>query len=168
MMPSSSGTSNAARNDIDIGLAKKQHRDYVSILGESGVKVIELPPLEEFPDSVFMQDPALLGSHITVIGRFGEEMRRGEEEALLTITYPALAKSSSVFPATSAGNAENTISTSFTALGLMSTTSRSRTLSGRLLLAVSILQIVSISVQRFFLMLQQLKPRTMDAYSTGG
>jgi dimethylargininase len=76
-------SSNPAKNDIDIGLAKKQHRDYVSILRESGVKVIELQPLDEFPDSVFMQDPALLGSRITVIGRFGEERRRGEEEVLL-------------------------------------------------------------------------------------
>jgi dimethylargininase len=39
--------------------------------------------LEDFPDSVFMQDPAIIGSRRTVIGRFGEASRRGEEDALL-------------------------------------------------------------------------------------
>lgn len=77
-------SSNPARNRIDIGLAKKQHSDYASILKESGVKVIELSTLNDFPDSVFMQDPALVGSRTALIGRFGEARRRGEEKALLT------------------------------------------------------------------------------------
>jgi dimethylargininase len=71
------------RDDIDVGLAKEHHRRYVSTLKGSGIGVVELPPLEEFPDSVFMQDPGLLGSQRTVIGRFGEKARRGEEKALL-------------------------------------------------------------------------------------
>ena len=76
-------STNPRRSEIDLGLAKEQHRQYVSRLKGSGVKVIELPPLENFPDSVFMQDPALLGSRRAVIGRFGEETRRGEEKTLL-------------------------------------------------------------------------------------
>jgi dimethylargininase len=75
-------STNPARTSIDVGLAKEQHRLYVSILRESGLHVIELSPLERFPDSVFMQDPALLGSRRTLIGRFGEGSRRGEEKAL--------------------------------------------------------------------------------------
>jgi len=75
-------STNPARARIDLGLAKEQHRQYTSILRESGLHVIELSPLERFPDSVFMQDPALLGSHRTLIGRFGETSRRGEENAL--------------------------------------------------------------------------------------
>jgi len=39
--------------------------------------------LEDFPDSVFMQDPAIVGSRRTVIGRFGEASRGGEGKALL-------------------------------------------------------------------------------------
>jgi dimethylargininase len=66
-----------------LDLAKEQHRQYVSTLRESGLRVIELSPLEDFPDSVFMQDPAMVGSRQTVIGRFGEASRRGEEKALL-------------------------------------------------------------------------------------
>ncbi len=77
-------SSNPDKMDIDVTLAKEQHREYVSILKESRVEVIELGPLEEFPDSVFMQDPALLGSGRSVIGRFGEKTRRGEEKALIS------------------------------------------------------------------------------------
>jgi dimethylargininase len=75
-------STNPARTSIDVGLAKEQHRQYVSILRESGLHVIELSALEGFPDSVFMQDPALLGSRRSLIGRFGEGNRRGEEKAL--------------------------------------------------------------------------------------
>jgi dimethylargininase len=66
---------------IDVNLAREQHRQYISILRECGVKVVEMPPLETFPDSVFMQDPALLGRSHAIMGRFGEAKRRGEEKA---------------------------------------------------------------------------------------
>ena len=69
--------------EIDVTLAKAQHRQYCSILKESSIEVIALPPLEDFPDSVFMQDPALLGPRNAVILRFGETRRRGEERALV-------------------------------------------------------------------------------------
>ena len=76
-------STNPAKNEIDLTLANEQHRNYVSILKESGLEVVEFSPLNDFPDSVFMQDPALLGSRVGVICRFGEEARRGEESALL-------------------------------------------------------------------------------------
>jgi dimethylargininase len=77
-------SSNSDRDKIDVTLAKEQHGNYISILKECGVNVIELPALEEFPDSVFMQDPGVLGTSSSVIGRFGEASRRGEEEALVS------------------------------------------------------------------------------------
>ena len=67
-------------DDIDVGLAKDQHREYVSLLKAAGIGVIHLRPLEEFPDSVFIQDPGILGSSRAVIARFGEPSRRGEAE----------------------------------------------------------------------------------------
>jgi len=75
-------STNPARTNIDVKLAKDQHKEYVSTLRESGLDVVELRPLEDFPDSVFMQDPALRGSRRSVISRFGEKSRRGEENAL--------------------------------------------------------------------------------------
>lgn len=76
-------SSNTQRRNIDLSLAKGQHRNYASILKESGIRVIELEPLENYPDSVFMQDPALIGSRRSIIGRFEEVTRRGEEKALV-------------------------------------------------------------------------------------
>jgi dimethylargininase len=77
-------STNPARDTIDVTLAKSQHRNYVSILKESkNLKVIELPPLTDLPDSVFVTDPAILGVGTCVIGRFGEKTRRGENQALV-------------------------------------------------------------------------------------
>ncbi len=76
-------STNPSKGDIDVTLARQQHRTYVSIMKESAIRVIELPPLEAYPDSVFMQDPALLGSRCSIIGRFGEATRRGEAKALM-------------------------------------------------------------------------------------
>jgi len=76
-------STNPARDTIDVTLAKRQHRDYVSILKESNLEVIELPALDALPDSVFAYDPALLGEKTCIIGRFREKTRRGENEALV-------------------------------------------------------------------------------------
>jgi dimethylargininase len=75
-------STNPSKGDIDVTLAREQHRTYTSILKEAGVEVIGLQPLEAYPDSVFMQDPALLGASRSIVGRFGEETRRGEAKAL--------------------------------------------------------------------------------------
>jgi dimethylargininase len=77
-------STNPDRNTIDVTLAKRQHRNYVSILKESkNLKVIELPPLRGLPDSIFVTDPAILGISTCIIGRFGETTRRGENQALI-------------------------------------------------------------------------------------
>lgn len=76
-------SSNPRRGDIDVTLAREQHRLYLSILKESGIEVEELPLLETYPDSVFMQDPALLGSRVSIMGRFGEPTRLGEAKELV-------------------------------------------------------------------------------------
>ncbi|HUK51085.1 MAG TPA: arginine deiminase family protein [Terriglobales bacterium] len=77
-------SSNPDRAKIDVTLAKRQHRDYVSLLKESNLEVIELVALSDLPDSVFAYDPALLGVRRCVIGRFGEKTRRGENQVLAT------------------------------------------------------------------------------------
>jgi len=69
------------RNTVDYRLAVKQHENYVKILREEGIAVYELPRLEDFPDSVFIQDTAVVRSAVkrALISRFGEPSRRGEE-----------------------------------------------------------------------------------------
>lgn len=71
------------RGSISLDLAKRQHAEYVAILKEAGLDVTQLPPLKGYPDSVFIQDPALLGETVSMIGRFGLKSRVGEESALV-------------------------------------------------------------------------------------
>jgi len=77
-------STNPEHSGIDINLAKKQHGEYVKVLKENGIEVIELKPLENHPDSVFVQDTAIVGvkSNLAVLSRFGEASRRGEEESI--------------------------------------------------------------------------------------
>lgn len=69
------------KDSVDYRLALKQHENYVKILQEEGIEVYKLPQLEGFPDSVFIQDTAVVRSPIkhALISRFGEPSRRGEE-----------------------------------------------------------------------------------------
>ncbi len=77
-------STNPLHDTIDISLAIKQHREYVQILKENEIEVIELPILNNHPDSVFMQDTSVIGesSKTAVICRFGEKSRRGEEKSV--------------------------------------------------------------------------------------
>lgn len=77
---------NPLKATIDINLARRQHEEYIKILLENGVEVIKLKPIDQFPDSVFIQDTALVGlkSRRGLIARFGEVSRRGEEEDIAT------------------------------------------------------------------------------------
>lgn len=54
------------------------HADYVATLQQAGATVIELPALEAFPDSVFVEDVALCLPEIAILMRPGAESRTGE------------------------------------------------------------------------------------------
>ena len=55
---------NAHRKDpnqpIDLALATKQHDDYVDVLRRLGVDILELPPDERHPESIFVADTAVV------------------------------------------------------------------------------------------------------------
>lgn len=59
-----------------------EHRAYVSALTEAGVTVEILPALEDFPDSVFVEDPALVFPEGAILLRPGASSRLGEAAAL--------------------------------------------------------------------------------------
>jgi dimethylargininase len=67
---------------IDVALAQAQHAEYRQALAEAGVTVEILPPDERYPDSCFMQDPAMVIRGRAIINRPGAASRLGEEEAL--------------------------------------------------------------------------------------
>jgi len=55
-----------------------EHRDYARVLESLGVSVETLPPLEAFPDSVFVEDTALVFTGAAILLRPGAATRRGE------------------------------------------------------------------------------------------
>ncbi len=72
------GLRDGAGDDPDFSKFNHQHLAYNTALKKSGVSVIELPPLEEFPDSVFVEDSALCLADAAIILRPGAASRFGE------------------------------------------------------------------------------------------
>ncbi len=70
---------------IDVALAHMQHAEYCQALMEAGLTVERLPSDERFPDSCFMQDPAVVIAGRAIIGRLAAASRQGEEEALAEV-----------------------------------------------------------------------------------
>jgi dimethylargininase len=70
------------RRTIDIALARRQHAAYRHCLSDLGLRVIDLPAEDAFPDAVFVEDPAIVLDEVAVIARSGAESRRGEAESI--------------------------------------------------------------------------------------
>jgi dimethylargininase len=67
---------------IDVALAQAQHAEYCEALAAAGVTVEVLPADDRYPDSCFMQDPAVVIRGRAVIGRMAAPSREGEEDAV--------------------------------------------------------------------------------------
>jgi len=68
-----------------------EQRSYVSALRDAGVQVTILEALEQFPDSIFVEDPALVFSQAAVLLRPGAPSRMAEAQELsatLTARFP--------------------------------------------------------------------------------
>jgi dimethylargininase len=78
------------RERIDPQRARAQHAAYCRLLEAAGVEVIELAPDEAHPDACFTQDPAIVVEGRALLGRFGAQSRRGEEEAIAKVLEPLL------------------------------------------------------------------------------
>jgi len=63
---------------IDFDLASVQHRDYENALRWAGADVIRLPRLDPYPDSVFVEDSAIVLDDLVLITRPAMSSRRGE------------------------------------------------------------------------------------------
>ncbi|MCB5409932.1 dimethylarginine dimethylaminohydrolase family protein [Pseudogemmobacter faecipullorum] len=62
----------------DHALLQSHHADYIAALRATGAEVIELPELEDYPDSLFVEDTALCLREGAVIMRPGAPSRLGE------------------------------------------------------------------------------------------
>jgi len=68
-----------ARQQIDVAKAIEQHRRYEERLAQLGVqKIVQLPPDADLPDSVFVEDTAIVLDELAVITRPGAASRQAE------------------------------------------------------------------------------------------
>src|SRR5437879_312382 len=70
------------RKPIDLAIAQEQHRAYEKLLGKLGVRVISLPAEPDLPDSMFVEDPAIVLDELAVILPLGTATRRREAPSL--------------------------------------------------------------------------------------
>jgi dimethylargininase len=70
------------REPIDLARAQAQHRKYQDCLAALGCKLIDLPAEPDLPDSVFVEDTALVLNELAVILRPGAESRRSETPSI--------------------------------------------------------------------------------------
>lgn len=73
------------REPIDLERALQQHRQYEALLEELGCKLIRLPAEPELPDSVFVEDTAVVLDELAVITRPGAESRRAETASIADV-----------------------------------------------------------------------------------
>ena len=66
----------------DYKKALAQHADYIEALEECGLEVLVLGPDEQFPDSTFVEDVALLTKNCAIITNPGAPSREGETAAI--------------------------------------------------------------------------------------
>jgi dimethylargininase len=76
------------RVDIDLELASKQHHAYEQALAGLGCELVSLPADPDLPDSVFVEDTAIVLDEIAVITRPGAASRRPETAAIANALRP--------------------------------------------------------------------------------
>jgi dimethylargininase len=70
------------REPIDLATAREQHHAYELLLAKLGARVISLPAEPDLPDSMFVEDPAIVLDELAVILPLGTETRRSEAASL--------------------------------------------------------------------------------------
>src|SRR6202012_1040135 len=60
----------------------REHAAYAAALRDAGLAIDILPPLEAFPDSVFVEDPALVFPEGAILLRPGAAARLAEREEM--------------------------------------------------------------------------------------
>jgi dimethylargininase len=79
------------RIPVDLALAEQQWRSYVETLRAEGWETIEVPPADDCPDAVFVEDTVVVLDDLAVISRPGADERKPEtaatEETLAGLGY---------------------------------------------------------------------------------
>jgi dimethylargininase len=77
-----------ARAPIDVALARAEHAAYERALAEAGCRVERLPADEHMPDSVFVEDIAIVFDELAIVTRPGAASRRRERVAISAALKP--------------------------------------------------------------------------------
>ena len=70
------------RKPIDVNKAIAEHKAYEKSLERLGARVISLPAIPDLPDSVFVEDAAIVVDEVAVLTRIGVASRQPESAAL--------------------------------------------------------------------------------------
>ena len=76
-------TSNPQLGKPDYEKALHQHDTYIEALKQCGVNVTVLPADERYPDSCFVEDPAVITRKCAIITNPGAESRNGEKDEII-------------------------------------------------------------------------------------
>lgn len=76
------------RQPIDVRLAQTQHHAYENCLSQLGCAVYRLPAEPDLPDSVFVEDTAVVVEELAIITRPGAESRRLETASMAKTLSP--------------------------------------------------------------------------------
>jgi dimethylargininase len=68
--------SHIERQPLDLSLASAQWQGYCDAMSHHGWELIEVPPADHCPDSVFIEDAVVMFGDLAVITRPGAEARR--------------------------------------------------------------------------------------------
>jgi dimethylargininase len=70
------------RQPINLEIARAQHLAYEQLLEKLGARVVSLPAEPDLPDSMFVEDPAIVLDELALIFPLGTESRRPEAVSL--------------------------------------------------------------------------------------
>jgi len=70
------------RTPIDVDVARAQHAAYEAALAHLGCRIERLPAEPDLPDSVFVEDAAVVLDDVAILTRPGAESRRGERPTI--------------------------------------------------------------------------------------
>ena len=76
------------RTPIDVNVAQFQHHGYVQAIKEFGFSVLELPAEPDLPDSVFVEDTAIVLQEVALITKPGADSRKPETKSITEALRP--------------------------------------------------------------------------------
>lgn len=83
-----SGITSANLGSPIFELAQLQHERYIRALESCGVSVTVLEPEEDYPDSTFVEDTALITPECAIITNPGAQSRKGETDSIAAALAP--------------------------------------------------------------------------------